>query len=108
MQRIIFPANGILTDVVPHMLQMFLIFDDKETRDFVRKFLVSNRIYPAILWPLEESSYSMPLPGPGHVDLSRRVLSLHCDMRYNEADMNRVIEALTLALNERLKTACVY
>lgn len=65
-----------------------LLFDQGQVRDQVREALIAARIYPAVLWPLE---------GPGiegipsnHVDLGRRILSIHCDYRYDPADMARV------------------
>ena len=38
---------------------------------------------------------------PAHRELSRRVLSLHCDFRYGERDMERVAQALRRALSGR-------
>ncbi|MFO7676544.1 MAG: hypothetical protein R6X12_09545 [bacterium] len=65
-----------------------LLFDSPGRRERVRERLLAARVYPAILWPLE----SPALPGiPSEaVALSRRMLSIHCDMRYAEEDMLRV------------------
>jgi hypothetical protein len=41
-----------------------------------------------VLWSLEERAVA-GLPAR-HLDLSRRVLSLHCDFRYTDDDMRRV------------------
>jgi hypothetical protein len=71
-----------------------LLFDSVERRDHVRERLTASRVYPAILWPLE----SLVLPGipPENVDFSRRMLSIHCDMRYSGEDMLRVAEMIRL------------
>jgi hypothetical protein len=65
-----------------------LLFDSVERRDHVRERLMASRVYPAILWPLE----SPVLPGvpPEDVDFSCRMLSIHCDMRYDREDMLKV------------------
>ena len=51
--------------------------------------LIEQRIYPAVLWQLDEI--------PGHRErfadecaLADRLLALHCDGRYSAADMQRV------------------
>ena len=69
-----------------------LLFDTGERQDYVRERLTASRVYPAILWPLE----SPVLPGipPENVDFSRRMLSIHCDMRYDREDMLRVAELI--------------
>jgi hypothetical protein len=65
-----------------------IVLDSAERRKVVRERLIAGRVYPAVLWPMEA-------PGtPGvracDVDLSRRMLALHCDMRYDAGDMQRV------------------
>jgi hypothetical protein len=62
-----------------------LVFDNPACRDYVYEKLIRARIYPAILWPLEK-----PVTGSipeRYMDLSRRILSIHCDMRYDRRDM---------------------
>ena len=62
-----------------------IIFDTAARRNFVCEKLIQSQIYPAILWPLEK-----PLIGgipDKYLNLSRRILSIHCDMRYDESDM---------------------
>jgi hypothetical protein len=65
-----------------------LCFDDPAKRDAVRSRLVEQRIYPAVLWPIDADR----APGipPAHVELSRRILCIHCDHRYGPSDMERV------------------
>jgi len=67
-----------------------LRFDSAERREFIRLKLIQANIFPAILWPLEEPA----LQGISeeYVDASKRMLSLHCDMRYSVHDMYRVAE----------------
>jgi hypothetical protein len=74
-----------------------LLFDSPARREHVREALLEASVYPAVLWPLE--------PGRGadipreHVLLSRRLLSLHCDYRYDAPDMERVAKAVRDALS---------
>jgi hypothetical protein len=48
-------------------------------------------VYPAVLWPLEAPVVPVE---PADVELSRRLLSLHCDFRYSEVDLHRMVEML--------------
>ena len=73
-----------------------LVFESAERRESVRESLIAASIYPAVLWPLETPG-TVGIP-PRHRALSRRVLSLHCDFRYDEDDMRRVAEAVRRAL----------
>jgi hypothetical protein len=66
-----------------------VVVDTPARRDRLRQHLIDNRIYPATLWPLEETV--LPIPW-AHRDLSRRTLSLHCDGRYDASDLARVAE----------------
>lgn len=54
-----------------------ILLDSKETRDSIRKEMINQEIYPAILWNLPDSS------NPQALQFSERMLSLHCDARYN-------------------------
>jgi hypothetical protein len=80
------------TSCVP--LSTVIVTDTAERRENVRRALIANRIYPAVLWSLEEPVAGGSIPSE-HVDLSRRVLSLHCDARYGESDLSRVAAELT-------------
>jgi hypothetical protein len=86
-------ANGITilraqgrSDVCP--LVVAVVCDTAARQKVIRQALIDARVYPAVLWPLDEPlvlgvrEYDM--------DLSRRILCLHCDMRYDTADMLRV------------------
>ncbi|MGM0577360.1 MAG: hypothetical protein ACQEXJ_16670 [Myxococcota bacterium] len=75
-----------------------LVFDSGRARDAVKRHLIDRSIYPAVLWPLDEPV----LEGLERADLSlsRRVLSLHCDMRYGASDLDRVADAVIAACRE--------
>lgn len=62
-----------------------LVFNSENQRDYVREALIESRIYPAILWPLENKIIEGIFPSD--INFSKRMLSLHCDMRYSESDM---------------------
>ena len=72
-----------------------LLFDRSEDRDRVRSALIAARIYAAVLWPLDEEH----VPGipPEHVEISRRILSIHCDYRYDRTDMIRIASEIRAA-----------
>jgi hypothetical protein len=65
-----------------------LVCASHELRERLRTTLIARRIYPAVLWDL--GAPVAPGIPDAHVDLARRVLSLHCDFRYDEDDMERV------------------
>lgn len=75
------------------MFSFVLLFDNKETRDKVRKHLIDACVYPAILWAVPESA------SENAGIFSERMLSIHCDGRYSEED----IRQLAVILNETLK-----
>lgn len=70
-------------------------FETEELRDHVRRTLIASRIYPAVLWPLETATYTVPRED---LELSHRILSLHCDHRYTPADLEYVASILREAL----------
>ena len=75
-----------------------LALPDAALRTRVQKRLVSERIYVHVLWELSlDLAPGMP---ERHVDLSRRLLSLHCDHRYRGEDMARVADAMRRAVLE--------
>jgi hypothetical protein len=73
-----------------------LIFDEEALRERVRERLIAARIYPSVLWPLDDP-FVEGIP-ESHVDLSRRILSIHCDQRYSVDDMVRVASELRKAV----------
>lgn len=72
-----------------------LVFDSPAMRDRARATLLEARIYPAVLWPLNEPLVESI--GAADRELSARLLCLHCDARYGAADMDRVLEAVRRA-----------
>lgn len=74
---------------------VILVCCDTKIRDRLRQKLIEQRIYPTVLWPLESCAVAVPEVS---VALSRRVLSLHCDGRYDRPDMDRVAEAVVKSL----------
>lgn len=72
-----------------------LLFDSGARRDYVRSHLIESRIYPAVLWDLERPARGPvgTIP-PDNLDLSRRIMSLHCDYRYTIQDMERVADTV--------------
>lgn len=75
---------------------LVLLFDTPDRRDQVRRYLIQKRVYPAILWSLEEPVVSDI--SSETEDFSRRMLSLHCDMRYGPQDIERLADLLRCAL----------
>lgn len=66
-------------------LSVPLLFDKPLRRDHVRTRLIENSVYPAILWDLDNPV----IEGVSDqcCDISRRILCIHCDMRYDEQTM---------------------
>ncbi len=65
-----------------------LVFNTARLCNYIRGQLIEVGVYPAVLWSLEQPCIG-GIPAQ-HVDFSRRMLSLHCDMRYSESDMQQV------------------
>jgi len=65
-----------------------IVFDSSARRTYINDKLIENNVYPAILWRLN-NTLIQNIPEE-HKDLSRRILSIHCDMRYEERDMKKV------------------
>lgn len=60
-------------------------------RDSLRTFLMDRRIYPPIHWPIpDEVSAEYPLSR----HISRRILTIPCDHRYNADDMRSISSAI--------------
>jgi len=65
-----------------------VVFDTHARREFVRRMLIEKCVYPAVLWPLD--SPGVPDIDARSINFSMRMLSIHCDMRYDDSDMLRV------------------
>ena len=64
---------------------VIIVFDSMQQREYVRQKLISNKIYPAVLWPLEKNTNNTI--HQKYIEFSRNMISVHCDMRYNSQDM---------------------
>lgn len=61
-----------------------LIAKNAEARMRIKKRLIDNAVYPAILWNLPENTSNEAL------NFSHRMLSIHCDGRYSEDDIRKL------------------
>lgn len=76
------------SDIVPVFVPIF--FKTKERRDFVRKILIDNQIYCPIHWPKN----SLVTPEMKVNKIFDTELSLICDQRYTEKDMNKIVDVI--------------
>ena len=74
-------------DIVP--FSFILLFDTKENRDAAKQAMITNQIYPAVLWPIDSKENSRAS------DFSDRMLSIHCDGRYHPTEIGQLIARLT-------------
>ncbi len=69
-----------------------IIFNSEDIREKVRMALISDKVFPAVLWSIPEGNYS------DSIDLGNRMLSIHCDGRYTTSDIielsNRINKAI--------------
>ena len=66
------------------MFSMVLLLENKEKRDALRKRLIADSVYPAILWNVPGTA------SDASRDFSERMLSVHCDGRYSEDDIKQL------------------
>ena len=88
-------ARGVRFLDVP--FAAMLVFDDERRRAPVRETLIASGIYPSVLWPLEHPAV-IGIP-PAHVEVSRCMLSIHVDHRYDANDILRAANLLKAALD---------
>ena len=68
---------------------IIILMRDKDTRDAMRAHLMSHAIYPAILWKIpSETSFKRSN------NFGERMLSIHCDARYTEQDIQHMCEII--------------
>lgn len=65
-----------------------LLFDTEDVRNVFRKYLIDSCVYPAILWNVPDDTT------PEIMDFSKRMLSVHCDARYNREDIMQLCEII--------------
>ena len=63
---------------------LVLLFNSNLKREEVRVELIKRNIYPSVLWNLPENSTGK------EIDISKRMLSLHCDGRYTLENMQEL------------------
>jgi hypothetical protein len=73
-----------------------VVFDAEVGRERAERALVERAMVPTVLWPLDPSRGRGA--GPADAGLSRRILSIHCDQRYDEEDMHRLAGILRAVL----------
>lgn len=93
-------AKPATEDAVP--FSCVLVFSDPIERDRVRERLIDARVFPAVLWPLDDATIEI---SEEDKDLSRRILSLHCDGRYDSTDMDIVAEQVRIAAGTVSRTS---
>ena len=74
-----------------HPFSLVLLMESAEEREALRKYMVQHKIYPAILWRMPENSGFAEAK-----DFSERMLSVHCDIRYNReaiVDMCKILNS---------------
>lgn len=64
-------------------LGLVLIFEESSLRNELRKYLIDNKIYPAILWPSQKNEEDMYY--------ENRFLFIHLDFRYSLEDVDFMI-----------------
>jgi dTDP-4-amino-4,6-dideoxygalactose transaminase len=61
---------------------IIILCDSVDERTELKSYLIGERVYPAILWRMPDDSVFKDA-----LDISRRILSVHCDPRYSKNDM---------------------
>lgn len=64
---------------------LVLLAKSKEEREKLRNYLIQNSVYPAILWKMPEDTTFTDAK-----DFSDRMLSIHCDARYDNSDIKQL------------------
>jgi len=95
--------NKSIEILVPEIKSFFpfsfvLLTSDAMKREYLRKELIQNKIYPTILWSLEEVKDDID---DHSLDISRRMISIPCDGRYTKNDLNQVSDIITSILNPK-------
>jgi hypothetical protein len=69
-----------------------LVFDKPARRNYMRQRLIENSIYPTILWDL--TNPVVDNISAETIDLSKRILCIHCDMRYAIEEIDYIGEKI--------------
>ena len=76
--------------------------ESRAERDALREYLIESSVYPAILWPDHRASST----DRAVVELRERILSFHCDFRYEMDDLQRVGRIVSAFFAGRKKDEC--
>lgn len=77
---------------------LVLEFETAEVTTRARRTMIAAALYPARLWQLDYPALE-GIPTED-VDLSRRILSVHCDLRYGADDMDRIVKIVRASLTQ--------
>ena len=78
-------------------LNPVLVFHDEWDREVVRKYLISQRIYTPVHWPLNESQ------DVRMVSMARRILTVPLDHRCRPERILQIVESLKKCLSRRMR-----
>lgn len=68
---------------------LVILCNSLDERTALREYLIKNCIYPAILWQVPED-----ITFPDVLDFSQRMLSVHCDARYSENEIEQMCKII--------------
>jgi hypothetical protein len=93
-------ASGVRVLIAPDggvAFALTLVFDTVAQRRTAQTRLAARAVVPTVLWPLDATrDWGVT---EGDADLSSRILSIHGDQRYDDADMQRLAVILREALD---------
>jgi hypothetical protein len=84
-------------DAIP--FSFIILLRNSELRNELAKHLISNNIYPAILWRLDHYS-DIEIPSK-YLNLSESILSIHCDFRYDENDIKKIANTINNFISDK-------
>ena len=84
----------IFKDIPNNVCPLFFPIYIKKNRDEIKKYLVKNKIYCPVHWPL--SDYISNNKKDNSFWIYNHILSIPCDQRYNSEDMSRVMHAIEI------------
>lgn len=64
-----------------YQFSLIILCKSNDERELLRRYLIRNNVYPAILWEIPKDSGCRKA-----IDFSERMLSIHCDARYGYED----------------------
>ncbi|TWT03728.1 hypothetical protein [Planomicrobium sp. CPCC 101079] len=85
------PSNIVSGKLTPADTPIgFVIF--VQNRDRLKKELIKNKIYPPIHWPVPNVIRGLKMENP--LIIFSKILTIPCDQRYSEKDMERIVEVI--------------